>query len=485
MKATGSSTERTIWNYFRCKGFSPAGVAGLMGNLYAESGLNPNNLQNTYEKRLGFTDAEYTAAVDSGSYSNFVRDSAGYGLAQWTYWSRKEAMLNYARKTGASIGDLMMQLDFMFQELKGYAAVFQVLRTAKTVKEASDIVLTRYERPANQSNAVKVKRASYGQAYYDAYANTTTTQEKEEITMGNSPLVTYTNITKNKTSPRNHAIDTITIHCIVGQWTAKQGCDYFATTDRECSANYVVGKDGSIGLSVDEADRSWCSSSRENDNRAITIEVASDTTHPYAVTDEAYNALIKLVADICQRNGIKKLLWKADKSLIGQVDKQNMTVHRWFANKACPGDYLYERHRAIAEAVNAKLGADTTQDTGSDDSGSQAATGYPATPFLARVIIDDLNYRKGPGMGYAVNGQTGKGTFTIVEVQDGWGKLKSGAGWIYLENPDYCTIQGVAAKPAEPDPADVLAQEIAGKVKGSGLDPADVLNRTKKILGVA
>lgn len=167
MKATGSSTERTIWNYFCCKGFSPAGVAGLMGNLYAESGLNPINLQNTYEKRLGLTDAEYTAAVDSGSYSNFVRDSAGYGLAQWTYWSRKEAMLNYARKTGASIGDLMMQLDFMFQELKGHVAVFQVLRTARTVKEASDIVLTKYERPADMSNAVKVKRAGFGQAYYN------------------------------------------------------------------------------------------------------------------------------------------------------------------------------------------------------------------------------------------------------------------------------------------------------------------------------
>ena len=195
MKATRSSTERTIWNYFCCKGFSPAGVAGLMGNLYAESGLNPINLQNTYEKRLGLTDAEYTVAVDSGSYSNFVRDSAGYGLAQWTYWSRKEAMLNYARKTGASIGDLMMQLDFMFQELKGHVAVFQVLRTARTVKEASDIVLTKYERPADMSNAVKVKRAGFGQAYYDAYANTTTTPEKEETTVSNSPLVTYTNIT--------------------------------------------------------------------------------------------------------------------------------------------------------------------------------------------------------------------------------------------------------------------------------------------------
>lgn len=455
---------------------SPAGVAGLMGNLYAESGLNPQNLQNTYEKRLGFTDAEYTAAVDS-EYSNFVRDSAGYGLAQWTYWSRKEAMLNYAKKTGASIGDLIMQLDFMYQELKGYVAVFQVLRTARTVKEASDIVLTRYERPADMSSSVKAKRASYGQAYYDAYANFTT---EEGSTMSNSPLVTYTNITKNKTSPRNHAIDTVTIHCIVGQWTAKQGCDYFATTDRQCSANYVVGKDGSIGLSVDEADRSWCSSSRDNDNRAITIEVASDTDHPYAVTAEAYAALIDLLVDICQRNGIKQLLWKADKNLIGQVDQQNMTVHRWFANKACPGEYLYKRHGAIAEEVNKRLGVSSGTATA-----PAAPAGYPETPFLVNVIISDLNYRKGPGMSYAVRGQTGKGTFTIVEVQDGWGKLKSGAGWIYLENPDYCTVQGVAATPAAPDPADVLAQEIADQVKGSGLDAADVLNRIKKILGVA
>ena len=172
----------------------------------------------------------------------------------------------------------------------------------------------------------------------------------------NSPLVNYVNLTKNKTTNRNHDIDTITIHCIVGQWTAKKGCDYFATTNRQCSANYVVGYDGSIGLSVEEKDRSWCSSSASNDNRAVTIEVASDTTHPYAVTDKAYDALIELVADICKRNGIKKLLWKGDKSLIGQVDKQNMTVHRWFANKACPGEYLYSRHSDIANKVNMILG---------------------------------------------------------------------------------------------------------------------------------
>ena len=131
--------------------------------------------------------------------------------------------------------------------------------------------------------------------------------------MSNSPLVTYTRITNNKTSPRNHVIDTITIHCIVGQWTAKQGCDYFATTKNQCSANYVVGKDGSIGLSVDEKDRAWTSGGKlsvngitgsMNDHRAITIEVASDTTSPYKVTDAAYKSLINLLVDICQRNNI-------------------------------------------------------------------------------------------------------------------------------------------------------------------------------------
>ena len=188
--------------------------------------------------------------------------------------------------------------------------------------------------------------------------------------MSNSSLVTYTKISPNKNSPRNHAIDTITIHCIVGQWTAKQGCDYFAQSNVGCAPNYVVGKDGSIGLSVEEKDRAWCTgykdkkgntirvngiSGSDNDHSAITIEVASDTKHPYAVTEKAYNALIDLLVDICKRNGIKELKWEANKSLVGQVDKQNMTVHRWFAPKSCPGDYLYERHGQIAGAVNERL----------------------------------------------------------------------------------------------------------------------------------
>lgn len=179
--------------------------------------------------------------------------------------------------------------------------------------------------------------------------------------MSNSPLVSYTKISPNRTSPRNHKIDTITIHCVVGQCSVETLGNVFAPTSKKASCNYGIGSDGRIGMYVEEKDRSWCSSNTSNDNRAITIEVASDTTHPYVVNEKAYSALIELLVDICKRNDIKELKWKADKSLIGQVDKQNMTVHRWFANKACPGDYLYNLHYDIAEKVNAKLGVLTTE----------------------------------------------------------------------------------------------------------------------------
>ena len=171
----------------------------------------------------------------------------------------------------------------------------------------------------------------------------------------NSPLVSYTRISPNRTSPRNHKIDTITIHCVVGQCTVERLGDIFAPSSKGASANYGIGYDGRVGMYVEEKDRSWCSSSKSNDHRAVTIEVASDTYHPYAVTEAAYNSLITLVADICKRNDIKELKWKADKSLIGQVDKQNMTVHRWFAAKACPGDFLYSRHYDIMNKVNKLL----------------------------------------------------------------------------------------------------------------------------------
>lgn len=173
--------------------------------------------------------------------------------------------------------------------------------------------------------------------------------------MSNSKLVDVKMLSPNCTKNRNHKIDTITIHCVVGQLTAYQIGHLFLDPDYQASSNYGVGVDCKIGLYVDENDRSWCSSSPSNDHRAITIEVASDREHPYYVHDDVLEKLIELLVDICKRNNIPKLLWKADKSLIGNIKKQNMTVHRWFKNKDCPGEYLYNLHYKIAEIVNEKL----------------------------------------------------------------------------------------------------------------------------------
>lgn len=150
-------------------------------------------------------------------------------------------------------------------------------------------------------------------------------KDEDEVSYGygetNSSLVSYTKISPNRTSPRNHVIDTITIHCVVGQCSIESLGDIFAPTSYRASSNYGIGPDGRIGMYVEEKDKSWCSSSDENDNRAITIEVASDTTSPYKVSDAAFNSLIKLLADICKRNNIKSLKWKADKNLIGRPEE--------------------------------------------------------------------------------------------------------------------------------------------------------------------
>ncbi len=176
--------------------------------------------------------------------------------------------------------------------------------------------------------------------------------------MSNSPLVSYTKISPNKSSPRNHKIDTVTIHCVVGQCSVETLGNVFAPTSRQASSNYGIGYDGRIGMYVEEKDRSWCSSNAANDNRAITIEVASDTKEPYAVNAKAYAALIDLLVDICKRNGIKELVWSTNKAdRVNHKNGCNMTVHRDYANKSCPGTYLYERHAQIASEVNKRLGS--------------------------------------------------------------------------------------------------------------------------------
>lgn len=180
--------------------------------------------------------------------------------------------------------------------------------------------------------------------------------------MSNSKLISYTKISPNRTSPRNHKIDTVTIHCVVGQCSVETLGNIFAPTSRQASCNYGIGADGRIGMYCEEKDRSWCSSNAANDNRAITIEVASDTKHPYAVNAKAYAALIDLLVDICKRNGIPRLVWSTSKAdRVNHKNGCNMTVHRDYANKSCPGEYLYSRHAQIASEVNKRLGSTDTR----------------------------------------------------------------------------------------------------------------------------
>ena len=268
----------------------------------------------------------------------------------------------------------------------------------------------------------------------------------------NSSLVVYTKLSPNNSGQRTHSIDRITPHCVVGQCTAEGLGDWFYKSSTQASSNYGIDKDGRVGMYVEEKNRSWCSSSNANDQRAITIECASDTSEPYAFRDVVYNRLIDLCVDICKRNGKNKLIWFGDKdktlNYTPASGEMILTVHRWFANKSCPGNWMYTRMSDLASKVTAKLGGTSTSTQ------TETTNSFPAVPFLVNVIIDDLNIRTSAGMGNNLTGKyTGKGTFTIVEVQNGWGKLKSGAGWIYLENPSYVTIGKSTTTQTETKPA--------------------------------
>lgn len=293
----------------------------------------------------------------------------------------------------------------------------------------------------------------------------------------NSKLVSYTKLSPNCSKPRKDTIKKITIHHMAGNLSVETCGNLFANRKRQASSNYGIGTDGRIALYVEEKNRSWCSSSAANDNQAITIEVANDEIGgSWHISDKAYKSLINLCVDICQRNGIKKLIFTGDAT-------GNLTQHNYFAATACPGEYLKSKFPEIAEEVNRRLNPTTTTTNNSstttkknlyrvrkswNDAKSQvgayadldnakaaankAGAGYSVydasgkkiytvstTPYIVRVNTDSLNIRKGAGTNYdKVGAITDGGSYTIIEEKSGtgataWGKLKSGAGWISLD----------------------------------------------------
>ena len=176
----------------------------------------------------------------------------------------------------------------------------------------------------------------------------------------NSSLVAYTLLSPNHSGLRTEQIDRISPHCVVGQCTAEGLGDWFHKSSTQASSNYGIDRNGRVGLYVEEKNRSWCTSSNANDQRAVTIECASDTVEPYTMYETVYAKLIELCVDICKRNGKKKLLWFGDKdkslNYEPKDDEMLITVHRWFANKSCPGNWLYARLGDLAAKVTAQLG---------------------------------------------------------------------------------------------------------------------------------
>ena len=239
----------------------------------------------------------------------------------------------------------------------------------------------------------------------------------------NSKMVSYTKLSPNHSGQRTHSIDRITPHCVVGQLSAESICGCFSGPPRQASCNYGIGNDGRIALCVEEKNRSWCSSSNANDQRAVTIECASDVSEPYVMNNVVYDSLVKLCTDICRRNGKEKLLWFADKNktlnYTPKSDEMVLTVHRWFANKSCPGNWLYARLGDLASKVTVNLG-------NSSITPSAAATGL----YLVRKSWTDAKSQKGAfksmdnakkcadsNNGYAVFDANGKQVYPVATAK--------------------------------------------------------------------
>lgn len=288
--------------------------------------------------------------------------------------------------------------------------------------------------------------------------------------MSNSKLVCYTKLSPNHSGRRTHRIDRITPHCVVGQLSCESICGCFTSPGKKASCNYGIGSDGRISLCVDEENRSWCSSSNDNDQRAVTIECASDKTAPYAMTDAVYESLVNLSVDICRRNGKKKLLWFGNKNKTldyePKADEMVITVHRWFSNKSCPGDWLYNRLGDLAARVTSILNGNK-EDTGD---------------FLYHVQTGAFSVRKNADKMLAEVKAAGFDTYMVKT--DGLYKIQVGA-FAVRENADamlarvkaagfdaFITTQGGnAAAPSSPKKSlEELAKEVWSGKWGSGQD---------------
>ena len=395
-------TENQIWDKLKSFGFNDFAIAGIMGNLFAESGLIAENLQNSGNKKLNLTDEQYTATVDSGAYQNFVYDGMGYGLAQWTYWSRKQGLLNYARAAGTSIGDPDMQLDFFWREIQGYRSVMSELMDAESVRAASDAMLLGYEKSADQSEAVRKKRALYGHAYYDRYAGKGTEGGKEKMTEAQARqkvLAIMQGWVGLKRSDKSHAqiIDTYNSHtprprgyrvtyqddyCAATVSAAAVKAGYTDIMPVECSCSKIIEQAKGMGI--------W----QENDAYvpapADLILYDWQDGANFAVTDN--KGAPEHVGMVEKVSGTTITIVEGNMSG-GVVGRRTVTINgRYIRGYICP-KYATKASGAVSGAVAGTVSASTSHKVGDvvqfkgskHYTSANAASGSAARPGLAKI----------------------------------------------------------------------------------------------------
>lgn len=480
MDLIGNTNAEKIWNYLKAKGLNDYGVAGLIGNLYAESALNPKNLQNSYEKSLGYTDDTYTAAVDSGLYGGFVNDAAGYGLAQWTYWPRKQALLAYCMNAGASIGDLDAQLNFLIKELsESYPDVLNTLKNASSVLEASNAVLLKFERPADQSTSVQSKRASYGQSYYDKYA----VENTDEDTVGGDCSMKYNDSNKplrcimtNSTCYRkSYQMNVVGVlwHCTgANNPTIKRyvqpsiiDADYYNLMnvigknsygndwnhiDIDAGVNAWIGKlaDGSVSTvqTLPWSYRPWgCGSGSKGSCNSgwIQFEICEDDLSDATYFNECYKEACELTAYLCKMynidpqgyvyyNGVTvpTILCHWDSYKLG-LGSGHSDVYNWFERYG-------KTMQNVRDDVEALLCANTANTVHDETT---------VVNYQGKVAVNSvLNCRDEPINGSVIMTYPNGAIITITKECNGWGY--TGVGWVCL---DYVTkIEDSPVVPSTP-----------------------------------
>lgn len=448
MALKGNTNAEKIWYFLIEKLNNPYGVAGLMGNLYAESGLNPKNLQNTYNKKLGMSDDEYTDAVDKNTYANFAKDSAGYGLAQWTYSARKLNLLNYVKSKNTSIGDLEAQLEFLYKELTAYTAVMNVLKEATNVQEASDIVLTKYERPANQSDSVKTKRASYGQMYFNAHNKK---EEKEEIIMANYNKYinsTGTHYISNSGSDERKKYHGGTAGDQTGKewqlrsWYNRPWTHVFRyekdprVGETLCELGCAAALNNNIGYDQYQRTTYWKQLKAVNyDPSKITIKCEEDCSAGVAANVKAAGYLLGIAA---LQNVSSSM---TSRNTVAQLKKAGFTVltdtkYRTSGNYLLPGDILlYENHHVAMNVTKGKNAISVT---------TPIVAPTPSKPEISLPIIGTAIAKANMFVRQSETSSSNYGVVSkgnkveVVELLDsGWMKIvwaKSPSGYGYTSN---------------------------------------------------